>query len=141
VLISQKADKDSVTKSFVEIEKAKAYADTVKKALENENLSLKDRIKIIEENVGAGKFTIDAITTYFDFGEEGILIGKKDEAVKMILKNNALEIIDGTKTVARFANSQVQVPNLKVDGVLEFGYHMVTKYDNGTNKYTIIKPI
>lgn len=141
VLISQKANKDSVTKSFVEIEKAKAYADTVKKALENENLSLKDRIKIIEENVGAGKFTIDAITTYFDFGEEGILIGKKDEAVKMILKNNALEIIDGTKTVARFANSQVQVPNLKVDGVLEFGYHMVTKYDNGTNKYTIIKPI
>lgn len=141
VLISQKADKDSVTKSFVEIEKAKAYADTVKKALENENLSLKDRIKIIEENVGAGKLTIEAITTYFDFGEEGILIGKKDEAVKMILKNNALEIIDGTKTVARFANSQVQVPNLKVDGVLEFGYHMVTKYDNGTNKYTIIKPI
>lgn len=141
VLISQKADKDSVTKSFVEIEKAKAYADTVKKALENENLSLKDRIKIIEENVGAGKLTIEAITTYFDFGEEGILIGKKDEAVKMILKNNALEIVDGTKTVARFANSQVQVPNLKVDGVLEFGYHMVTKYDNGTNKYTIIKPI
>lgn len=141
VLISQKADKDSVTKSFVEIEKAKAYADTVKKALENESLSLKDRIKIIEENVGAGKLTIEAITTYFDFGEEGILIGKKDEAVKMILKNNALEIVDGTKTVARFANSQVQVPNLKVDGVLEFGYHMVTKYDNGTNKYTIIKPI
>ena len=141
VLISQKADKDSVTKSFVEIEKAKAYADSVKKALENESLSLKDRIKIIEENVGAGKLTIEAITTYFDFGEEGILIGKKDEAVKMILKNNALEIIDGTKTVARFANSQVQVPNLKVDGVLEFGYHMVTKYDNGTNKYTIIKPI
>ncbi|GAA2983814.1 phage tail spike protein [Finegoldia magna] len=141
VLISQKADKDSVTKSFVEIEKAKAYADTVKKALENESLSLQDRIKIIEENVGAGKLTIEAITTYFDFGEEGILIGKKDEAVKMILKNNALEIIDGTKTVARFANSQVQVPNLKVDGVLEFGYHMVTKYDNGSNKYTIIKPI
>lgn len=141
VLISQKADKDSVTKSFVEIEKAKAYADSVKKALENESLSLKDRIKIIEENVGAGKLTIEAITTFFDFGEEGILIGKKDEAVKMILKNNALEIIDGTKTVARFANSQVQVPNLKVDGVLEFGYHMVTKYDNGTNKYTIIKPI
>ena len=141
VLISQKADKDSVTKSFVEIEKAKAYAESVKKALENESLSLKDRIKIIEENVGAGKLTIEAITTYFDFGEEGILIGKKDEAVKMILKNNALEIIDGTKTVARFANSQVQVPNLKVDGVLEFGYHMVTKYDNGSNKYTIIKPI
>ncbi len=141
VLISQKADKDSVTKSFVEIEKAKAYADTLKKALENESLSLQNRIKIIEENVGAGKLTIEAITTYFDFGEEGILIGKKDEAVKMILKNNALEIVDGTKTVARFANSQVQVPNLKVDGVLEFGYHMVTRYDNGSNKYTIIKPI
>ena len=141
VLISQKADKDSVTKSFVEIEKAKAYAESVKKALENESLSLQDRIKIIEENVGAGKLTIEAITTYFDFGEEGILIGKKDEAVKMILKNNALEIVDGTKTVARFANSQVQVPNLKVDGVLEFGYHMVTKHDNGVNKYTIIKPI
>ena len=141
VLISQKADKDSVTKSFVEIEKTKAYADTLKKALENESLSLQNRIKIIEENVGAGKVTIEAITTFFDFGEEGILIGKKDEAVKMILKNNALEIVDGTKTVARFANSQVQVPNLKVDGVLEFGYHMVTKHDNGVNKYTIIKPI
>lgn len=141
VLIKQMPNKNDVQKSFVEVEKAKAYADTVKKALENESLSLQDRIKVIEENVGAGKLTIEAITTYFDFGEEGILIGKKDEAVKMILKNNALEIVDGTKTVARFANSQVQVPNLKVDGVLEFGYHMVTKYDNGTNKYTIIKPI
>lgn len=141
VLIKQMPNKTDVQKSFVEVEKAKAYADTVKKALENESLSLQNRIKIIEENVGAGKLTIEAITTYFDFGEEGILIGKKDEAVKMILKNNALEIIDGTKTVARFANSQVQVPNLKVDGVLEFGYHVVTKYDNGTNKYTIIKPI
>lgn len=141
VLIKQMPNKNDVQKAFVEVEKAKAYADTVKKALENESLSLKDRIKIIEENVGAGKLTIEAITTFFDFGEEGILIGKKDEAVKMILKNNALEIVDGTKTVARFANSQVQVPNLKVDGVLEFGYHMVTKYDNGTNKYTIIKPI
>ena len=141
VLIKQMPNKNDVQKSFVEVEKAKAYADTVKKALENESLSLKDRIKIIEENVGAGKLTIEAITTYFDFGEEGILIGKKDEAVKMILKNNALEIVDGTKTVARFANSQVQVPNLKVDGVLEFGYHMVTKHDNGVNKYTIIKPI
>lgn len=141
VLIKQMPNKNDVQKSFVEVEKAKAYADTVKKALENESLSLKDRIKIIEENVGAGKHTIEAITTFFDFGEEGILIGKKDEAVKMILKNNALEIVDGTKTVARFANSQVQVPNLKVDGVLEFGYHMVTKHDNGVNKYTIIKPI
>ena len=141
VLIKQMPNKNDVQKSFVEVEKAKAYAVTVKKALENESLSLKDRIKIIEENVGAGKLTIEAITTYFDFGEEGILIGKKDEAVKMILKNNALEIVDGTKTVARFANSQVQVPNLKVDGVLEFGYHMVTKHDNGVNKYTIIKPI
>ena len=141
VLIKQMPNKNDVQKSFVEVEKAKAYADTVKKALENESLSLQNRIKVIEENVGAGKFTIEAITTYFDFGEEGILIGKKDEAVKMILKNNALEIVDGTKTVARFANSQVQVPNLKVDGVLEFGYHVVTKHDNGVNKYTIIKPI
>ena len=141
VLIKQMPNKNDVQKSFVEVEKAKAYADTVKKALENESLSLQNRIKVIEENVGAGKLTIEAITTFFDFGEEGILIGKKDEAVKMILKNNALEIVDGTKTVARFANSQVQVPNLKVDGVLEFGYHMVTKHDNGVNKYTIIKPI
>ncbi len=93
VLIKQMPNKNDVQKSFVEVEKAKAYADTVKKALEK------------------------------------------------ILKNNALEIVDGTKTVARFANSQVQVPNLKVDGVLEFGYHMVTKHDNGVNKYTIIKPI
>lgn len=141
VLIKQMPNKNDVQKSFVEIEKAKAYAETVKKALENESLSIQDRIKVIEENVGAGKHTIEAITTYFDFGEEGILIGKRDEAVKMILKNNALEIVDGTKTVARFANSQVQVPNLKVDGVLEFGYHVVTKHDNSVNKYTIIKPI
>lgn len=129
---------EELNQNQVDLMKQQAYLDQLKTAIDSNALSLEDRLSIIEANVGAGKLSLEAINTYLHFGEEGVLIGKEGEQVRLRLINNALEITDGTKVVARFANNQTETPNLKVTGAFEFGYHVASKVDLDGNKYTVI---
>ena len=141
VLFQLFPDPEEIKTSITDLEKLRGYAEALQNAIESDALTLEERLSIIEANVGAGKLEIQAINTYLNFGEEGILIGRQNEQVKMRLINDALEILDGTKVVARFGNNQVEVPNLRVSGVLEFGYHIITKTINNGNKCTLIRPM
>lgn len=129
---------EELNQNKVDLIKQQAYLDQLKTAIDSNALSLEDRLSIIEANVGAGKVSLEAINTYLHFGEEGVLIGKEGEQVRLRLINNALEITDGTKVVARFANNQTETPNLKVSGAFEFGYHVANKVDLDGDKYTVI---
>lgn len=129
---------EELNQNKVDLIKQKAYLDQLKTAIDSNALTLKERLSVIEANVGAGKLSLEAINTYLHFGEEGVLIGKEGEQVRLRLINNALEITDGTKVVARFANNQTETPNLKVTGTFEFGYHVASKVDLDGNKYTVI---
>jgi phage minor structural protein len=129
---------EELNQNKIDLMKQQAYLDQLKTAIDSNALSLEDRLSIIEANVGAGKLSLEAINTYLHFGEEGVLIGKEGEQVRLRLINNALEITDGSKVVARFANNQTETPNLKVSGAFEFGYHVANKVDLGGNKYTVI---
>lgn len=129
---------EELNQNKIDLMKQQAYLDQLKTAIDSNALSLEDRLSIIEANVGAGKLSLEAINTYLHFGEEGVLIGKEGEQVRLRLINNALEITDGTKVVARFANNQTETPNLKVTGAFEFGYHVASKVDLDGNKYTVI---
>ncbi|MDO4662493.1 MAG: phage tail spike protein [Tissierellia bacterium] len=129
---------EELNQNKVNLIKQQAYLDQLKTAIDSNALSLEERLNIIEANVGAGKLSLEAINTYLHFGEEGVLIGKEGEQVRLRLINNALEITDGSKVVARFANNQTETPNLKVTGAFEFGYHVASKVDLNGNKYTVI---
>lgn len=131
---------DDLKQNLKAVEQQKAYIQQIENAIESDKLSLEDRIKIIEANVGAGKLSIEAIQTYLNFGEEGVEIGKKDEQVKVFIANDALEIVDGGKVVARFANNQADMVNARVSGTFEFGYHLASKA-NQNGRYTVISPI
>ena len=131
---------EELNQNKIDLMKQQAYLDQLKTAIDSNALSLEDRLDIIEANVGAGKLSLEAINTYLHFGEEGVLIGKEGEQVRLRLINNALEITDGTKVVARFANNQTETPNLKVTGAFEFGYHVANKVDLDNNKFTVISP-
>ena len=131
---------EELNQNNVDLIKQQAYLDQLKAAIDSNALSLEDRLSIIEANVGAGKLSLEAINTYLHFGEEGVLIGKEGEQARLRLINNALEITDGSKVVARFANNQTETPNLKVSGAFEFGYHVAGKMDKGEDKFTIISP-
>lgn len=129
---------EELNQNKVDLMKQQAYLDQLKTAIDSNALTLEERLSVIEANVGAGKLSLEAINTYLHFGEEGVLIGKEGEQVRLRLINNALEITDGTKVVARFANNQTETPNLKVTGAFEFGYHVANKVDLDGNKYTVI---
>ena len=129
---------EELNQNKVDLMKQQAYLDQLQAAIDSNALTLEERLSIIEANVGAGKLSLEAINTYLHFGEEGVLIGKEGEQVRLRLINNALEITDGTKVVARFANNQTETPNLKVTGAFEFGYHVASKVDLDGDKYTVI---
>ena len=129
---------EELNQNKVDLMKQQAYLDQLQTAIDSNALTLEERLSIIEANVGAGKLSLEAINTYLHFGEEGVLIGKEGEQVRLRLINNALEITDGSKVVARFANNQTETPNLKVTGAFEFGYHVASKVDLDGNKYTVI---
>ena len=129
---------EELNQNKVDLMKQQAYLDQLQTAIDSNALTLEERLSIIEANLGAGKLSLEAINTYLHFGEEGVLIGKEGEQVRLRLINNALEITDGSKVVARFANNQTETPNLKVTGALEFGYHVASKVDLDGNKYTVI---
>lgn len=131
---------EELNQNKIDLMKQQAYLDQLKTAIDSNALSLEDRLDIIEANVGAGKLSLEAINTYLHFGEEGVLIGKEGEQVRLRLINNALEITDGSKVVAKFANNQTETPNLKVTGAFEFGYHVANKADLDNNKFTVISP-
>lgn len=131
---------EELNQNKVDLMKQQAYLDQLKTAIDSNALTLEERLSVIEANVGAGKLSLEAINTYLHFGEEGVLIGKEGEQVRLRLINNALEITDGTKVVARFANNQTETPNLKVTGAFEFGYHVASKVDLNGNKFTVISP-
>lgn len=124
-------------------EREKYYLDALKEAIDSDDVhTLRERLAIIEANVGAGKLSIQAITTYFDFAEEGLLIGKDGEQIKLRVVNDALEIIDGNKITARFANNFAETPNLKVPGMFEFAYHMAAPaIDPWGGDVTVIRAI
>lgn len=132
---------EEIHSSILEIEKQKGALRSLEEAIHGDNIKLEDRLVIIEDNIGAGMLSIEAITTYFNFQDEGLIIGKSDNNIRMRLINDALEIRNGDKVIARFGHNQTDTPNLKVHGTLEKGYHVEFKMDIGTKRYTVTAPV
>lgn len=123
-----------------EIAKQQGYINSLNNAITSNALDLESRMKIIEQNVGAGRLTIQAIATHFNFGEEGIVIGRENEQVRLRIINDKLEILDGNKVVATFGQSATHVSNLRVEGAFEFGNHIASKAEINDKKFTVISP-
>lgn len=123
-----------------EILKQQGYINSLNNAITSNALDIESRIKIIEQNVGAGRMTIQAIATHFNFGEEGVVIGRDGEQVRLRIINDKLEILDGNKVVATFGQSATHVSNLRVEGAFEFGHHIASKVEINSKKFTVISP-
>ena len=123
-----------------EILKQQGYINSLNNAITSNALDIESRIKIIEQNVGAGRMTIQAIATHFNFGEEGVVIGRDGEQVRLRIINDKLEILDGNKVVATFGQNETHVSNLKVEGAFEFGHHIASKVEINSKKFTVISP-
>ncbi|WP_025728387.1 phage tail spike protein [Atopobacter phocae] len=129
---------DELNKNLDEVKRQQEYLDALKMAVDSNGLALRDRIAIIEANVGKGKLTLEAIKTYLFFGEEGVLIGKADDPVQLRLANDRLEIISGDKAVAWFTNDQMHITNATVTGVFDVAYHSFKKETVNGKRYTYI---
>lgn len=133
---------EEINKVYQELAMQKGYLEALEVALESDALVLRERLAIVEVVLGAGKLSMEAITTYFEFGEEGILIGKADEQVKVNITHDSMVFIDGTKETLKIKNNYAYIPNLKVEGLFEFAYHMATKArDKSGFDHTVFRPI
>lgn len=73
------------------------------------------------------------LTTYIRLGEEGLMIGKEDDPMQMMLGKDRLSFMDGGKEVAYFSNQSFYINRGAIVDSLQIGVHKFSKYsDKGT---------
>lgn len=85
--------------------------DVDKNRLEAEK-NLKDLIDTNKENIEA---ELQMINTYFNFSPDGLLIGKEDNPIKMLLDNDSMSFVDNGVEVASISNEELVI----IDGVIK----------------------
>lgn len=79
---------------------------------------------------------LDFLKTYFRIGEEGMLIGKSDSQVQMLLNNDRLSFMMNGNEIAYFSNGSFKINRGMVMSDLQIGSHKFTKI---SSKMTVVQ--
>lgn len=79
---------------------------------------------------------LDFLKTYFRIGEEGMLIGKSDSQIQMLLNNDRLSFMMNGNEIAYFSNGSFKINRGMVMSDLQIGSHKFTKI---SSKMTVIQ--
>lgn len=112
---------------------AKAY----QKILEQEKVieGLGERQKVLELTIEQSSAIIRAVNTFFDFSDDGLLIGKNGANMKMVLKNDRLEFLDGGKLTAYMSGQKMFIVSGAFWQSITIGNHIFEKFGD---EFTII---
>lgn len=111
----------------------KAY----QKILEQEKVieGLGERQKVLELTIEQSSAIIRAFNTFFDFSDDGLLIGKNGANMKMVLKNDRLEFLDGGKLTAYMSGQKMFIVSGAFWQSITIGNHIFEKFGD---EFTII---
>lgn len=127
---SEKYTRD-LTGRFGDLEKA------YQKILDNEKKidGLGERYKAFELTLEQSSAIIRTFNGYFDFSDDGVIIGKNNSNMKMVLRNDRLEFLDGGKLTAYMTGQKMFI----VSGVfwqsVNIGNHVFEKFGD---EFTIV---
>lgn len=91
---------------------------------------LEQRQKALEINLGQSAAVINALSTYFNFSEDGLIIGKSDSNLKIKIDNDDIEYIDGGKVTSSISGQQVTTLSGNFIGSTIIGNHNFEKFGN-----------
>ena len=96
---------------------------------------LGQRTKAVELNIEQSRVLLNAISTYFNVDEDGLLIGKNGEKLQTRYTNERMEFIDSGRVVAYVSGQQMNIVSATFWNSVTIANHIFEKYDN---EFTVI---
>jgi len=120
---SEKATRD-LTGRFGDLDEA------YKRILSQEQTiqGLGERQKALELSLEQSSAIIRTLSAYFDFSDDGLLIGRKDANLQMKLDNDRLEFLDGGKVTAYMSGQKMFIVSGAFWQSITIGNHIFEKF-------------
>ena len=96
---------------------------------------LGQRTKAVELNMEQSSVLLNAISTYFNVSEDGLLIGKNGEKLQTRYTNERMEFIDSGRVVAYVSGQQMNIVSATFWNSVTIANHIFERFDN---EFTII---
>lgn len=106
-----KAAVDLVEKWINEIKNLSAVEEAGRKEAELAAIRASERIVDLQRKVGELKLMTEFVDTYMSQSEEGLIVGRKDGASKVLVSNDRISFISGGKEVASISQGVLQIDN------------------------------
>lgn len=96
---------------------------------------LGQRTKAVELNMEQSSVLLNAISTYFNVSEDGLLIGKSGEKLQTRYTNERMEFIDSGRVVAYISGQQLNIVSATFWNSVTIANHIFERYNN---EFTVI---
>ena len=106
-----KAAADLVERWVNEIKNLSAVEEAGRKEAELAAIRASERITDLQRKVGELKLMTEFVDTYMSQSEEGLIVGRKDGASKVLVSNDRISFISGGKEVASISQGVLQIDN------------------------------
>ena len=91
---------------------------------------LGQRTKAVELNMEQSIVLLNAISTYFNVSEDGLLIGKNGEKLQTRYTNERMEFIDSGRVVAYVSGQQMNIVSATFWNSVTIANHIFERFDN-----------
>ena len=91
---------------------------------------LGQRTKAVELNMEQSSVLLNAISTYFNVDEDGLLIGKNGEKLQTRYTNERMEFIDSGRVVAYVSGQQMNIVSATFWNSVTIANHIFERFDN-----------
>lgn len=123
--LNKLAERDALLKAEMETKAAQALVETWineiknlaavdeagRKEAEAAAIRASERIVDLQRKVGELKIMTEFVDTYMSQSEEGLIVGRKDGASKVLVSNDRISFISGGKEVASISQGVLQIDN------------------------------
>ena len=96
---------------------------------------LGQRTRAVELNMEQSSVLLNAISTYFNVDEDGLLIGKNGEKLQTRYTNERMEFIDSGRVVAYISGQQLNIVSATFWNSVTIANHIFERYNN---EFTVI---
>lgn len=91
---------------------------------------LGQRTKAVELNMEQSSVLLNAISTYFNISEDGLLIGKNGEKLQARFNNERMEFIDSGRVVAYVSGQQMNIVSATFWNTITIANHIFERFNN-----------
>nr|DAP72362.1 MAG TPA: tail protein [Caudoviricetes sp.] len=96
---------------------------------------LGQRTRAVELNIEQSSILLNALSTYFNVDEDGMLIGKNGNKLQTRYTNERMEFIDSGRVVAYVSGQQMNIVSATFWNSVTIANHIFERYDN---EFTVI---